>query len=547
MDRLPYARGAIFNAYDQDHTTCHPATRVHVLRQIHDWAQQPHGKSILWLSGTAGIGKSTISWTFAEWLTTQSRYGNISLGASFFFKRGEGDRGNASRFFSTIVHDLVMKLPGLDSLVAEVIASDPTIFDKALGEQFHKLIFRPLQNPTLSPHNCPTLVIVVDALDECEKEGDVQIILDLWSRLPQITTVRLKLFLTSRPDFPILQKFKSMPVDAHRDMILHDEAEVSKTTIQHDITAFLRDKFSDILKRYNADPPSGIPLSLEWPGEEVLQALVDLAVPLFIVAATICRFVDDPDESAPSQLESILHFRTRTGHMERMEQTYMAVLTKMSARWSGKHQLFEGFRTVVGSIVTLAEPLSVASLATLLNITTETVVLRLRPLHSVLSIPTDFGKPVRPLHLSFAEFLSSSKLQAQQFRINGPDTHRMLLMQCLGLLSSSNGLRENLCGLTYPGQPRQEVDATAINERLSPSLQYACQYWVYHALHSNIHLRDHDKVHKFLEMHFLHWLEVLSLIGRLSEVIGHIGVLQSLLSVSNPHQISLLINSNDVG
>src|SRR5436305_6002595 len=101
LDKLPYANGAIFNSYGQVHTTCHPATRVDLLHQIKDWARQPDSKSIFWLNGVAGAGKSTISWTFAKWLTEQEPFGEVDLGASFFFKRGEGDRGSASRFFST--------------------------------------------------------------------------------------------------------------------------------------------------------------------------------------------------------------------------------------------------------------------------------------------------------------------------------------------------------------------------------------------------------------------------------------------------------------
>lgn len=66
LDKLPYAKGAMFNSYGGDHMTCHPATRVDLLRQIQDWARQPQSKSIFWLNGMAGIGKSTISWTIAE-------------------------------------------------------------------------------------------------------------------------------------------------------------------------------------------------------------------------------------------------------------------------------------------------------------------------------------------------------------------------------------------------------------------------------------------------------------------------------------------------
>jgi hypothetical protein len=163
----------------------------------------------------------------------------------------------------------------------------------------------------------------------------------------------------------------------------------------------------------------------------------------------------------------------------------------------------------------------------------DTIVLRLRPLHSVLRVPVDHETPVRTLHLSFSEFLLSEKLQHQPFRVDGPATHRMLLIKCLKLLSGSNGLRENLCDLSYPGQPRREVDSIVINERLSPAFQYACQYWVHHAQHSKIPIHDEDEVYVFLQKHFLHWLEALSLMDRIAEAIGHVSVLQSLVSVSS--------------
>jgi hypothetical protein len=54
----------------------------------------------------AGTRKSTISRSIAQISDDKG-----DLGASFFFKRGEGDRGNAGLFIEKIVTQLVQKLP----------------------------------------------------------------------------------------------------------------------------------------------------------------------------------------------------------------------------------------------------------------------------------------------------------------------------------------------------------------------------------------------------------------------------------------------------
>ena len=546
LNKLPYAKGAMFNSYEDDHIVCHRSTRVDLLHQIKDWAQQPNSQSIFWLNGMAGTGKSTISRTFAEWLAGQGRLGFVDLGASFFFKRGEGDRGSASRFFPTVTRELVQKIPGLDTKVAEAITSDPSIFDKSMGEQFDKLIFQPLRTVNITTSSCLTFVVVVDALDECEKERDIKVILKLWSQLSQISTVCIKLFLTSRPDLPVQLGFRNMSVDVYQDLILHD---IPRTTIQDDISAFLKDEFLEIRKKHNDDLPSSTPLDTDWPGDKVIQTLVNMAVPLFIIAATVCRFVGDPNFIPEERLEMILQFQ-KMGQLEQVERIYLPVLTKLPATLSStgdEEKLYQEFRVIVGSIVTLAEPLSVTSLANLLNIRRDTIALRLRPLHSILRVPADLETPVRTLHLSLGEYLLSDKVRHKPFGVNGPATHQMLFQKCLKVLSGPNALRENMCDLQYPGQPRQEVDPTIINERFSPVFQYACRYWVHHVQQSMVPIHDDDKVHDFLRKHFLHWLEALSLMNRIAEAIGQVGVLQSLVWVSDhPGKMSSEKSSSDI-
>jgi MoxR-like ATPase len=57
----------------------------------------------VWLNGMAGTGKSTISRTIARSLSETNR-----LGVSFFFKRGEADRGNVTKLMTDpdLVHFL---------------------------------------------------------------------------------------------------------------------------------------------------------------------------------------------------------------------------------------------------------------------------------------------------------------------------------------------------------------------------------------------------------------------------------------------------------
>jgi hypothetical protein len=66
------------------------------------------------------------------------------LGASFFFKRGEGDCGHVDLFITTIATQLVQKLPSLAPHVQNAIEADLGISRKALKQQFDTLVLQPL-------------------------------------------------------------------------------------------------------------------------------------------------------------------------------------------------------------------------------------------------------------------------------------------------------------------------------------------------------------------------------------------------------------------
>jgi hypothetical protein len=115
-------------------------------------------KRIFWLSGPAGSGKSAVSQSICMW--TSDRHW---LGTSFFFRRGDGMRGNASPFFSTIAHQLASFHPPLRALINEVIQADPDIFRANLETQYLRLLVEPFR---ILGDTFPSPTVVVDALDE---------------------------------------------------------------------------------------------------------------------------------------------------------------------------------------------------------------------------------------------------------------------------------------------------------------------------------------------------------------------------------------------
>lgn len=142
LTKLTTAVGATYNSYaDGDSARCLQGTRTLLLDQVINWADDPNGKYIFWLCGMAGTGKSTISRNISHILDKQRR-----LAASFFFKRGEGDRANASRFFPTIAAQLADMIPGPSHFMAHALDADSFLCQKNIQEQFEKLLSEPLLN-----------------------------------------------------------------------------------------------------------------------------------------------------------------------------------------------------------------------------------------------------------------------------------------------------------------------------------------------------------------------------------------------------------------
>jgi hypothetical protein len=476
----------------------------------------------------AGTGKSTISRTIAEWFK-----GRGLLGASFFFKKGEGDRSNARLFFMTIAYQFVSWEHTLEPYIRDALDADPVLTRQGIKEQFEKLVLKPLEYVRNNLQNSANIVIVVDALDECNGVDDVRTIIYLLSQLKALSSVRMKVFITSRPELPIPLGFKDIR-GTYQDAGLH---QIADPIIKEDITIFLRSEFANIRKEYNDDVPEDSQLPPDWPNQSRMKDLVKMAIPLFIFAATVCRFIKSRASSPETQLTKFLQYRTTS----RLDATYRPVLGQLliDVDPSDKEDVIKGFREVVGSIILLATPLSTRSRSILLRIQKDDIDSRLRLLHSVLSVPSEAEAPVRLFHLSFRDFLvDPAKSTTNEFWVDEEKCHEKLAKRCLKLMSSGY-LKRDICKLKMPGKIRTEVAAETIDACLPAHVQYACLYWVHHLKESGGIMNDGDQAHSFLKRHFLHWLEALSLLGRLLESISIADNLLIIIAIS--HSIILSI------
>ncbi|KAI9147312.1 Vegetative incompatibility protein [Paramyrothecium foliicola] len=530
LDRLPIAKGASFNSLDEEsNPTCLNNTRVELLDQISTWIHDPSAKALFWLNGMAGTGKSTISRTIARSLSETNH-----LGASFFFKRGEADRGNATKFMTTIARLLADREPRLAPILMSTIEKDSTISGSATQEQFQKLIFEPLSKITLS---CP-LVLIVDALDECEGDDKIKTIIHLFTRIQSQQTPWLKVFMTSRPDLPIRLGF-SKAQGTYQDFILH---EIRSGIIEHDISIFLEHQFRSIRDDYNLTVVE-TPLPLDWPGEPRMKALVDLAKPLFISAATACRFISEPSHGHPDKLlEEILAYKGKSA-TSGLDATYLPILNRQIVGIQSKRkkeEVVQQLRKLVGIIITLESPLSSSALAGLLNIPQVIIVDQLKMLHSVLQVPMSSKDPIRLFHLSFRDFLVDPETRTKTpLWIDEKQMHQDIVVHCLRIMNEK--LRRDMCDLGAPGIARSDIDQQTVTNHIQPELEYACLYWVDHLKKGDIHISG-DALYLFLSSHLLHWIEALSLVGRASDSLGILRTLRSVLQPEETQEIPMLLD-----
>ena len=470
------------------------------MADIYSWCESPECQ-IYALDGLAGIGKSTVAKTVAQELRRR-RW----LGASFLFSRSEDDRKSAKLFFGTIAFQLSEYSKEIALRIGEALEVNPDASGKQLQDQFRDLIIQPLQRCEQASKS--TILIVIDALDECDVQ-DAERLLSLF--LLEIRKVpNLKIFFTMRPEHHIrniLLRYRF-----HQLYRLH---EIESSIVEGDVRRYLTHGLSS--QQVEAalpelDPPPWAPSSSE------LNTLVNAAGKLFIIASTAIKFLLDdvrynPKAQMVHLMQAITVDKAGANPLHTLDGVYAHILS-VAIPSNSSLDIFSRFHSVVGTIVLLRDPLPLRALASLLHIENNDVKGALAHLQSIIFLSGPENAP-RIYHKSFPDFLTDVKrCSDDRFHVSIRRQHARIARNCFRVMHDQ--LRTNICDLKFPDNYLDNDKIQhLLDGRISSELQYACLHWATHLFVAD---KD-DKLPGLLEIfsltHLLHWLEVLSLIGRL--------------------------------
>lgn len=373
---------------------CMDGTRKDILTMTTTWMNDFNAQNILWLSGSPGAGKSTISSSIISTLFRDKR-----LASKFFFQRGSKHL-TPSALGRTVAFHLAQFDTEMREFLARLLKEHHVDLETPkLDHLFEQLIEVPLQgsgDSLLQKHP----VIVIDALDECGDSNDRRALLKTLRGCSQLPRT-FKIFVTSRDDHDISSSLH----DISRCIELRTGRRVTSESSQ-DIRLFLETRFADVVSRYPGD------LEASWPGNPILDQLTAQTAGLFIWAKTVVSFVDS-DENPIEQLSLIREGQIGNADIDALYRTILDhALGNVSAN------LINAFQKVVGTIVIAKESLPRHVLRHFLGdgVASLDIKIILRKLRSVISEGQQDGL-LWICHQSFADCLMDPR-RSKQFALD---------------------------------------------------------------------------------------------------------------------------------
>ncbi|KAL0570847.1 hypothetical protein V5O48_011110 [Marasmius crinis-equi] len=463
-------------------TACLPNTRQETLRKVIDWTMQ--GKeSIMWISGVAGCGKSSVMATLHKYLVGLPR---SRLAAFIRFDRLELD--NPSVFVCTLAHQLAMFDSRIGASVARVVETRPQISDhSSLSEQFRALVHGPLIVENAIRDEGP-IVVLVDGFDECMEESEgsdyFQQLLALLSDPKTFEDFPfLRFIVASRPESPIHHKFHG------QKHIHHFPLDITSDEASADIHYYLSLQFERLCERNPEFRRVCTPTDI--------HSLSKRASGLFIWAVTVFRFLrTHPTEKRLREVLALTPPRDAVTALTDLYTTILSFLFKESRAVRELVCAVFGFVLALKALRSDLHPehptdpsLTPLVLSGLLSntgydVNAENILPFLSKLASI--IPGDLGhdQPIIFLHKSFDDFLLDPE-RSKDYHINPSEWERRFAGACVSTV---------------------HLNILRAEPEYGSAFRFANYYWLITSIKVSNGINDVPYVMDMLSRHLLRWL-----------------------------------------
>jgi hypothetical protein len=194
---------------------CSPGKRKKEKEIIRRWIEEPNPcSSVFLIQGRPGVEKTAFMQAIAEQLQAENRHPY----ACFFFNRGVVGCDNMDQLFSTLAYQLAINMPSMREHIEQAMMEDPALPMRSAATQLQKLIIDPFK---LLPPPRSSLILIIDGLDECEKEECQDAFLGLISQVLEDPAVTFRFLISG------LQGHERMGGTGGSLVLDHD----SKTTV----------------------------------------------------------------------------------------------------------------------------------------------------------------------------------------------------------------------------------------------------------------------------------------------------------------------------
>ncbi|EKM77130.1 hypothetical protein AGABI1DRAFT_77542, partial [Agaricus bisporus var. burnettii JB137-S8] len=264
---------------------CHPETRVQLIARITAWFEgQASLELLLWITGPAGVGKSAVVQTVAEYLVKSHR-----LGASVFLSR-PNKRDNPHGVFITIAYQLATRIEAYRDYIVERLRLDPDLLNGDLQAQFTTFIVEPFVEKKIGAGG-KRWGILLDGLDELQgTDAQCEIIRLIISFAHEHPNAPLVWIIASRPESQISNVFED---DELRGTYWSEYIPIDSTEACADVERFLRSSFETTKKKFRHC------VSSDWPSKTDFLKLTAAASGLFIYAEVAMQFIRDSGHADP--------------------------------------------------------------------------------------------------------------------------------------------------------------------------------------------------------------------------------------------------------